>query len=120
MWGRSGCAAAEHLLNPREGSGKVFHQLGRWKLLKEKNPDLITASAAAWHRKKASTFASAPTCRYYFWAANAAPSAGDDQLRRGDRSPVVDISFPEIEKFDLCRNRAPKGRPRLSPSWKAA
>ncbi len=34
-------AAAEHLLNPREGSGKVFHQLGRWKLLKEKNPDLI-------------------------------------------------------------------------------
>ncbi len=35
--GRSGCTAAEHLLNPREAQEKVFHQLGRWKLLKEKN-----------------------------------------------------------------------------------
>ena len=45
---------------------KVFHQLGRWKLLKEKNPDLISASVAAWHRKKASTFASAPTMSILF------------------------------------------------------
>ncbi len=34
--GRSGCAAAEHLLNPEKAQEKVFHQLGRWKLLKEK------------------------------------------------------------------------------------
>ena len=41
---------------------KVFHQLGRWKLLKEKNPDLIIGVGGC----VASTFASAPTMSILF------------------------------------------------------
>ena len=37
---------------------------------------------------------------------------------RGNRSPVVDISFPEIENSIACQSRAPKGRPPLSRLWK--
>lgn len=39
---------------------------------------------------------------------------------RGNRSPVVDISFPEIENSIACQSRAPKGRPPLSRLWKVA
>ncbi len=39
---------------------------------------------------------------------------------QGTRSPVVDISFPEIESSTACRNRAPKARPHSCRSWKAA
>ena len=39
---------------------------------------------------------------------------------RAERRPQVDISFPEIEKFDACRSRAPRARRRSCRSWKAA
>ncbi|STW84778.1 (dimethylallyl)adenosine tRNA methylthiotransferase [Klebsiella pneumoniae] len=45
---------------------KVFHQLGRWKLLKEKNPDLIIGVGAAWLPRKATIFASARTMSILF------------------------------------------------------
>ena len=73
---------------------KVFHQLGRWKLLKEKNPDLIIASAAAWHRKKRAHSPARPLCRYYFWAANAASSTGNDQLRARRPQPGCRYQLP--------------------------
>ena len=44
---------------------KVFHQLGRWKLLKEKNPDLIIGVGGC-VASQASTFASAPTMSILF------------------------------------------------------
>lgn len=45
---------------------KVFHQLGRWKLLKEKNPDLIIGVGGCVASQEASTFASAPTMSILF------------------------------------------------------
>jgi len=39
---------------------KVFHQLGRWKLLKDDKPDLFNSSTRA-------------VCRCYFWPTNIAP-----------------------------------------------
>jgi len=69
---------------------KVFHQLGRWKLLKEKNPDLIIGVGA---RRRAHSPAR-PLCRYYFWAANAAPPAGDDQLRARRPQPGCRYQLP--------------------------
>ncbi len=110
----------EHLLNPREGSGKSLPSVGSRKLLKEKNPDLIIGVGGCVARKKASTFASAPTMSILFLGRNAAPSAGDDQLRARRPQPGLDISFPEIEKFDRLPEPRAEGRPRLSPSWKAA
>ncbi|AHM72882.1 tRNA (N6-isopentenyl adenosine(37)-C2)-methylthiotransferase MiaB [Yersinia hibernica] len=80
---------------------KVFSLLGHWKLLKEKNPALIigvggcVASQEGEHLRQR-----APCVDVIF---------GPQTLHRlpeminhvaGTHSPVVDISFPEIEKFD--------------------
>jgi tRNA A37 methylthiotransferase MiaB len=100
---------------------KVFHQLGRWKLLKRKNPDLIIG------------------------VGGCVASQEGDHIRQ--RAHYVDIIFgpqtlhrlPEmINRFaatvarsltsasrksknsTVCRNRAPMARPPSSPSWKAA
>lgn len=50
----------------REGQEKVFHQLGRWKLLKEKNPDLIIGVGGCVASGKATIFASARTMSILF------------------------------------------------------
>ncbi len=80
---------------------KVFHQLGRWKTLKQSNPDLVigvggcVASQEGDHIRQR-----APFVDVVF---------GPQTLHRlpemitqvtGTKAPVVDISFPEIEKFD--------------------
>lgn len=80
---------------------KVFHQLGRWKKFKDSRPDIIigvggcVASQEGDHIRQR-----APFVDIIF---------GPQTLHRlpeminhvsGTRSPVVDISFPEIEKFD--------------------
>lgn len=80
---------------------KVFHQLGRWRALKEKKPDLIigvggcVASQEGAHIRER-----APYVDMIF---------GPQTLHRlpemltklsGNRSPIIDVSFPEIEKFD--------------------
>lgn len=38
---------------------------------------------------------------------------------RGGKSSVVDVSFPEIEKFDRLPNLVQKVQLRLCPLWKA-
>ncbi|WP_226569145.1 tRNA (N6-isopentenyl adenosine(37)-C2)-methylthiotransferase MiaB [Mangrovibacter yixingensis] len=80
---------------------KVFHQLGRWKTLKDKNPELIigvggcVASQEGEHIRQRAHYVDI--------------IFGPQTLHRlpemikqvsGTRSPVLDISFPEIEKFD--------------------
>lgn len=45
---------------------KVFHQLGRWKLLKRKIPISSSVSVAVSHLRKAIIFASAPTTSILF------------------------------------------------------
>ncbi len=57
---------------------KVFHQLGRWKLLKEKPQ---ADHRCRWLCCVSGRRPYSPTralCRYYFWAANPASSAGND------------------------------------------
>ncbi len=39
---------------------------------------------------------------------------------QGTNSPVVDISFPEIENLTVCQNHGLKAQLRLFRSWKAA
>lgn len=62
----------------REKAQKVFHQLGRWKLLKEKNPDLIIGVGGCVASGRRPYSPARALCRYYFRAANPAPPAGDD------------------------------------------
>ena len=80
---------------------KVFHQLGRWKTLKDVNPNLIigvggcVASQEGEHIRDRAHYVDV--------------IFGPQTLHRlpeminhvqGTRSPIVDISFPEVEKFD--------------------
>ena len=80
---------------------KVFHQLGRWKLLKEKNPDLIigvggcVASQEGDHIRQRAHYVD-----IIFGPQTLHRLPEMINSVRGNRSPVVDISFPEIEKFD--------------------
>ena len=81
---------------------KVFHQLGRWKLLKRKS------QAHHWGRwlccvsGRRSYSPARALRRYYFGpqTLHRLPEMINKVRGSTTRSPVVDISFPEIEKFD--------------------
>ena len=80
---------------------KVFHQLGRWKNLKKDNPDLLIGVGGCVASQEGDAIrARAPFVDVVF---------GPQTLHRlpemikqvGDsHQPMIDISFPEIEKFD--------------------
>ncbi|MBU3022564.1 tRNA (N6-isopentenyl adenosine(37)-C2)-methylthiotransferase MiaB [Aestuariibacter sp. A3R04] len=80
---------------------KVFHQLGRWKNLKQKNPDLIigvggcVASQEGDHIRQRAPFVD---LIFGPQTLHRLPEM-INQLQGGAKS-VVDVSFPEIEKFD--------------------
>jgi tRNA-2-methylthio-N6-dimethylallyladenosine synthase len=81
---------------------KVFHQLGRWRALKAARPDVVigvggcvaSQEGAAIHRR-------APYVDLVFGpqTLHRLPQM-IEAVRAGAALPVVDISFPEIEKFD--------------------
>jgi tRNA-2-methylthio-N6-dimethylallyladenosine synthase len=79
---------------------KVFHQLGRWKHLKEKNPDLIigVGGCVASQEGKA-IMHRAPVVDMVF-GPQTLHRLPDMVNRSTNHEKVVDISFPEIEKFD--------------------
>jgi tRNA-2-methylthio-N6-dimethylallyladenosine synthase len=79
---------------------KVFHQLGRWKALKHKNPDLKIAVGGCVASQEGELIGRrAPYVDVVFGpqTLHRLPELLETP-RKG--SPVVDISFPEIEKFD--------------------
>ena len=80
---------------------KVFSQLGRWRMLKERRPDLVIGVGGC----VASQEGEALQARAGFVDLVFGPQTLHrlprmlDEVRRHGRS-VVDVSFPEIEKFD--------------------
>ncbi len=80
---------------------KVFHQLGRWKLLKKQNPNIVigvggcVASQEGEHIRDR-----APFVDIIFGPQTLHRLPEMINQIRGGQSSVVDISFPEIEKFD--------------------
>ncbi|RDV24570.1 tRNA (N6-isopentenyl adenosine(37)-C2)-methylthiotransferase MiaB [Alteromonas aestuariivivens] len=80
---------------------KVFHQLGRWKTLKQHKPDLVigvggcVASQEGDHIRQRAPFVDLV---FGPQTLHRLPEMLD-QLKSGSKS-VVDVSFPEIEKFD--------------------
>ncbi|MEL7044514.1 MAG: tRNA (N6-isopentenyl adenosine(37)-C2)-methylthiotransferase MiaB [Pseudomonadota bacterium] len=80
---------------------KVFHQLGRWKPLKESNPNLIIGvGGCVASQEGADIGRRAPFVDLVFGpqTLHRLPEMLDE--RRSSGELVVDISFPEIEKFD--------------------
>lgn len=79
---------------------KVFHQLGRWRKLKEINPDLKIAVGGCVASQEGSVIGKrAPYVDVIFGpqTLHKLPQMLSD-AKTG--KPLVDISFPEIEKFD--------------------
>lgn len=80
---------------------KVFHQLGRWRKLKEKNPDLVIGVGGCVASQEGDAILKrAPYVDMVFGpqTLHRLPKMYDDVVKT--KSPSVDISFPEIEKFD--------------------
>ncbi|MEQ8954848.1 MAG: tRNA (N6-isopentenyl adenosine(37)-C2)-methylthiotransferase MiaB [Gammaproteobacteria bacterium] len=79
---------------------KVFHQLGRWKHLKQANPDLrIAVGGCVASQEGFAITERAPYVDVVF-GPQTLHKLPDMLAAARDGSPVVDISFPEIEKFD--------------------
>ena len=80
---------------------KVFHQLGRWKNLKKHKPDLIIGVGGCVASQEGKIIRKrAPFVDLLFGpqTLHRLPEM-INQIKGGSKS-VIDISFPEIEKFD--------------------
>jgi tRNA-2-methylthio-N6-dimethylallyladenosine synthase len=81
---------------------KVFHQLGRWKALKAQNPSLlIGVGGCVASQEGAAIGKRAPYVDIVFGpqTLHRLPEL-IEQAAIAEAGPVVDVSFPEIEKFD--------------------
>ena len=80
---------------------KVFHQLGRWKHLKESNPDLVIGVGGCVASQEGAAIAKrAPFVDVIFGPQTLHRLPEMMETSKSDGTVVVDISFPEIEKFD--------------------
>ncbi|QNP18766.1 tRNA (N6-isopentenyl adenosine(37)-C2)-methylthiotransferase MiaB [Providencia rettgeri] len=80
---------------------KVFHQLGRWKFFKDKNPNIIIGVGGCVASQEGDFIRQrAPSVDIVFGPQTLHRLPEMINQVQGTRSPVIDISFPEIEKFD--------------------
>jgi len=80
---------------------KVFSELGRWRKLKERRPDLIIGVGGCVASQEGDALVKrAPVVDIVFGPQTLHRLPGMVERVRAERQPVVDISFPEIEKFD--------------------
>ena len=80
---------------------KVFHQLGRWKKLKDNNPDLVIGVGGCVASQEGDAIAKrAPFVDVIFGPQTLHRLPEMIETQKQDGTVAVDISFPEIEKFD--------------------
>ncbi|MEO1246942.1 MAG: tRNA (N6-isopentenyl adenosine(37)-C2)-methylthiotransferase MiaB [Pseudomonadota bacterium] len=80
---------------------KVFSELGRWRMLKDANPDLmIGVGGCVASQEGEGITRRAPFVDLVFGPQTLHRLPEMLEERKAKRRSVVDISFPEIEKFD--------------------
>lgn len=80
---------------------KLFHELGRWKQLKKKNPNLVIGVGGCVASQEGAAIAErAPYVDLIFGPQTLHRLPEMMETKRDNGAVVVDISFPEIEKFD--------------------
>jgi tRNA-2-methylthio-N6-dimethylallyladenosine synthase len=80
---------------------KLFHELGRWKQLKKKNPNLVIGVGGCVASQEGAAIAErAPYVDLIFGPQTLHRLPEMMETKRENGAVVVDISFPEIEKFD--------------------
>ncbi len=80
---------------------KVFHQLGRWKRLKKKNPNLVIGVGGCVASQEGAEIGRRAPYVDLVFGPQTLHRLPEMMERRGPGGTiVVDVSFPEIEKFD--------------------
>jgi tRNA-2-methylthio-N6-dimethylallyladenosine synthase len=80
---------------------KLFHELGRWKNLKKKNPELVIGVGGCVASQEGAAIAErAPFVDLIFGPQTLHRLPEMMETKKTNGVVVVDISFPEIEKFD--------------------
>jgi len=80
---------------------KVFHQLGRWRPLKEKNPGVMIGVGGCVASQEGDAIRQrAPFVDVVFGPQTLHRLPEMLQQAKKEQAAVVDVSFPEIEKFD--------------------
>ena len=80
---------------------KVFHQLGRWQKLKQLRPDLVIGVGGCVASQEGEAIMKrAPVVDLVFGPQTIHRLPEMVTTRQQQLLPVVDISFPEVEKFD--------------------
>ena len=80
---------------------KVFHQLGRWQKLKNANPDLVIGVGGCVASQEGDAIMKrAPAVDVVFGPQTIHRLPGMLSAKKGQLLQVVDVTFPEVEKFD--------------------
>jgi len=80
---------------------RLFHELGRWKNLKKKNPELVIGVGGCVASQEGEAIAKrAPYVDLIFGPQTLHRLPEMMETKRANGAVVVDISFPEVEKFD--------------------
>ena len=80
---------------------KVFHQLGRWKRLKDRNPDLIIGVGGCVASQEGEAIRKrAPYVDVIFGPQTLHRLPALITQASQSRSLAIDVTFPEVEKFD--------------------
>src|SRR5687768_2704708 len=80
---------------------KVFSQLGRWKLLKKEKPSLVIGVGGCVASQEGDAIVTrAPYVDLVFGPQTLHRLPQMIEAAKATNRPQVDISFPEVEKFD--------------------
>ncbi|TCK06897.1 tRNA (N6-isopentenyl adenosine(37)-C2)-methylthiotransferase MiaB [Marinobacterium mangrovicola] len=81
---------------------KVFHQLGRWRKLKEERPDLVIGVGGCVASQEGSAILERAPYVDMIFGPQTLHRLPDmiNERQSGGSVGIVDVSFPEIEKFD--------------------
>ena len=79
----------------------MFSELGRWRQLKDRRPDVVIGVGGCVASQEGDALAKrAPVVDIVFGPQTLHRLPAMVERARTERHPVVDVSFPEIEKFD--------------------
>ncbi len=93
---------------------KVFSQLGRWKMLKQARPDLVIGVGGCVASQEGdAVIRRAPIVDLVFGPQTLHRLPEMLEQVRGNGRAAVDVSFPEIEKFDRLPEPRADGPDRL-------
>ena len=79
---------------------KVYHQLGRWKKLKDKNPDLIIGVGGCVASQEGDQIRKRAKHVNMIFGPQTLHKLPQMMNAAKNHIPITDVTFPEIEKFD--------------------